>query len=310
MRPFFSRSPNGTRQLQHTKSTSRNFLTLGGFLGTLAVLLFLRLAISLDSGTDLQSSRVGPTEIEEVWEPVAFTPEEAEYLNRFADQQVDPKDGRMWRLDSQRFSLSGNVGRPHTELEERIKQIRYSHLLEPLEPPVENLLLEGNLNWMRGNRTAAKSKWTAVTVKFSRWDDQVLEARLNLARAALLEKQLDTAIQTLLPILNRPDPEVSNLGDHLDKSIACRELSDLFLEQGDLRNALKHLNLARTKYKVPQCAFASDFEEEEYSARIKVIEHAILTKAKLEIKPLKPVAYRRRNDPRGIASTDLHYDRN
>lgn len=153
--------------------------------------------------------------------------------------------------------------------------------------PAEKLLIEGNLAWLTGDRTTAKSKWNQVTTEFFHMEDHALEARLNLSRAALLENRRDDAIQTLLPILEKPDRKVFVDEDNSRKSIACRELSDIYLERGDLQNALKYLKLAFTKCRRHHFCGTCAMPERQHDAdRIETLEFAQRLNIKLEAKPL------------------------
>lgn len=154
--------------------------------------------------------------------------------------------------------------------------------------PAEKLLIEGNLAWLTGDRTTAKSKWNQVTTEFFHMEDHALEARLNLSRAALLENRRDDAIQTLLPVLEKTDQKIFVDEDHRRKFTTCLELSDIYLELGDVRNALKYLRQAVTTYprQDPFCGTCGPIDQQPYADRIETLEFAQRLNIKLEAKPL------------------------
>jgi len=272
--------------MRHSKSVLRSPLLAWGSLGLLATALFASLSTEprIESRPPAKPSSP-PTEAPEV---SPLTPEESNRFLALIARSVDPQDGRIHRMGAQSFFLLGGKVHEWFEQGKHIAQIERDLQLEPQPLPPERLLIEGNLAWLTGDRATAKSKWKQVTTEFFHMEDHALDARLNLSRAALSENRREEAIQTLLPILEKPAPKAFVGEDNSRKSFACQELSDIYLERGDLQNALKYLKLATTKYprKNAFCGTCEAIEQQYYTDRIETLEFAQRLNIKLEAKPL------------------------
>jgi tetratricopeptide (TPR) repeat protein len=111
----------------------------------------------------------------------------------------------------------------------------------------------GNADWRAGNRGAAIQEWTKVADRYGR-SQGAFPALLSVARAASVQGDSKKAIAAYKKILDIPVPpperalspwEFRDLSQHQ----ACVELSDLFLEQRDLKQALDYAELAHDIHK-------------------------------------------------------------
>lgn len=114
--------------------------------------------------------------------------------------------------------------------------------------PAWEALESGNQLWKNGKHASAMSMWTLVA-QIHVGTEAALAAQSSLAQAARNRGDILGAISAYNSLIAHPDPPISRGGFGMIvrsdyKHRACIELSDLYVESGDLYRALDSGNLA------------------------------------------------------------------
>jgi tetratricopeptide (TPR) repeat protein len=143
--------------------------------------------------------------------------------------------------------------------------------------------------WKQGKRQAAIDGWKAV-VKKHPGTEAAFAAQSNIGQTAYLLGDRDSALSAYRAVIDFPTPvetyapalmQCSNL-----RHYACAELSDIYLESGELALALKYAELALNKFPLTDtCGFWLMSYNESIQDRIKAIKAALVSKRPLGIEP-------------------------
>lgn len=80
--------------------------------------------------------------------------------------------------------------------------------------------------------------------------------------------------------------------EQLIKMNICEELSDLYLEEDDLKNALKYLEEYNKYQPRSFCGICDSINRRGYENRKKIIEFAMRDGRRLTVKPLAPMKWK------------------
>lgn len=136
-------------------------------------------------------------------------------------------------------------------------------------------LQDGNVRWENGEKTDALAQWESVARKYHN-TDAALAALWNIGSACREMGDTDASIQAFKALVEFPDPTLKEreiIPDSDRKHRACLELSDLFLEGGNLGSALVYSDLALDVHstRVPD-PFYREYRANELRQRIRSIQ--------------------------------------
>jgi tetratricopeptide (TPR) repeat protein len=146
-----------------------------------------------------------------------------------------------------------------------------------------------DLLWQQDKRMAAIDGWKAV-VKTHPGTEAAFGAQSNIAQTAYVLGDRDSALRAYRTLIDFATPiehdpsalyQCSNL-----RHYACAELSDLYLESGDLARASEYAELALNKYRMSDwCGVWLAGYNQGIQDRITAIKAATKSKRPLGIKP-------------------------
>jgi tetratricopeptide (TPR) repeat protein len=146
-----------------------------------------------------------------------------------------------------------------------------------------------DLLWKQGKRQAAVDGWKAV-VKKHPGTEAAFAAQSNIGQTAYLLGERDAALSAYRAVIDFPTPvehdsfvlmQCSNL-----RHYACAELSDIYLESGDLALASKYADLALNRYRLADtCGVWLMSYRQSIQDRITAIKAALASRRPLGIDP-------------------------
>ncbi len=157
----------------------------------------------------------------------------------------------------------------------------------------DGLLDAGNSQWKKRHADAAIQEWSKVFKTYGQ-SERSIPALLNIGRVASAQIDRRGAITAFTTLIDVPEsllkkPPKARWGfDRVAfaKHRACVELSDLFLELGELESSLKFTALAHDVHKpVDWCGMAYFSEQSWLKERIDAIELALAGGRPVAIEP-------------------------
>jgi tetratricopeptide (TPR) repeat protein len=150
-------------------------------------------------------------------------------------------------------------------------------------------LTQADAQWSKGKRAIALKEWNALAERYA-GTAAAFEAQFNIAQADRLSGDRRGAIDAYVKLIQFPAPTDPEAGAELqctnEKHYSCAELSDMFLETGDLASAARYADLALNRYELSDmCGVWLSSHNELIRDRIAAIKSAIANGDPVGIKP-------------------------
>jgi tetratricopeptide (TPR) repeat protein len=158
---------------------------------------------------------------------------------------------------------------------------------EPRITEAWRALAQANVYWRGTDRQAASAGWRELVQKYP-GTEAAFEAQVNFAQAARLCGDRNAAIRAYRELIDFLPPANGQAIYHCsnERHWACAELSDMYLESGDLSRALTFAELALDTYPLADfCGVYLMSYNQGLQDRIRAIKRAIAEGNSLGIKP-------------------------